>query len=352
MTKKRILKFLPWLLAVALLIWVLRAVPLVDTWAALQKLRWSQIMLLIGLNGLILLLLNGRWWIILHGHGQHIPFFALFGYRMATFGVSYFTPGPHFGGEPLQVYLVEKEHQVPRATAIAAMSLDKTLELLVNFTFLLSGAIIIIRQRSLGDTVGSEVILFAALLLFLPGGYLLAVWTNHAPLSWLMARAGVLPLWQRKPEWQARLQRAQQAVLSSEIETARFCRRAPATVALALLVSVAGWVLMIAEFWLMVSFLGLSLSLVQLVTALTAARIATLLLLPGSIGALEASQVFAFGAMGLNPAIGITVSLLTRGRDILLGAAGLWWGSKKVSKGRTGRHVDDKPVEPASRLEP
>ena len=331
MTKKRFLQIVPWILALGLIVWVLSAVPLADTWTALRQLQWSQIMLLIALIGVILILLNGRWWIILRGHGQQIPFRSLFGYRLATFGVSYFTPGPHFGGEPLQVYLVEKEQHTPRATAIAAMSLDKSLELLVNFTFLFAGVIVIIQQRTLGDSVGAEAILFAGLLFLLPVGYLLAVWTQHRPLSWLVEQGMRWPFWKRKPDWLDRMQRAHRAVSNSEQETAIFCRRAPWAVALALLVSITAWVLMIGEFWLMVSFLGLRLSLVQLVTALTAARIAILLLLPGSIGALEASQAFAFGAMGLNPAIGISASLLIRARDIVVGMAGLGWGSKKVT---------------------
>ena len=340
MKRKRLLKIVPWLLAAGLLILVLRAVPLADTWSALRQLKWTQILLLIAVNGLILILLNGRWWIILRGLGQHISFLSLFGYRLATFGVSYFTPGPHFGGEPLQVYLVEKEQQTPRVTAIAAMSLDKSLELLVNFSFLLGGVIIIIQQRTLGELVRSEVVLFAGVLLLLPVGYLLAIWTHHAPLSRLMTLGMDLPFWRRKPSWFARFQQAQQTIHNSEKETALFCRRAPLTVALALFVSIAGWMLMIGEFWLMISFLGTSLSLVQLVTALTAARIAILLLLPGSIGALEASQAFAFGAMGLNPAIGISASLLIRGRDIVLGTIGLWWGNKKLALRQTNNQID------------
>lgn len=344
MMKKRLLQIIPWFLAAALLIWVLTAVPLADTWSALRQLHWPQILLLIALNTLILILLNARWWIILRGHGRHIPFLSLFGYRLATFGVSYFTPGPHFGGEPLQVYLVEKEHQIPRATAVAAMSLDKTLELLVNFTFLLLGVIIIIQQRTLGELVRSEAILIAGALLLLPVGYLLAVWTDHAPLSWLMKLGTHLPFWPRKPGWFTRYQHWQQTIASSEKETAAFCRRAPWAVALALLVTLAGWLLMIGEFWLMIAFLGISLSFVQLVTALTAARIAILLLLPGSIGVLEASQAFAFGAMGLNPAIGISASLLIRGRDIILGAIGLWWGSKKLALRPTHKQIDGRSI--------
>lgn len=349
MRKKQLLKWVPWLLAAALLYVVLRSVPLADTWVALQQLRWPQIMLLIGVNGLILLLINARWWIILRGHGYSVPFFALLRYRLAAFGVSYFTPGPHFGGEPLQVYLVEKEQQAPRVTAIAAMSLDKSLEMLVNFTFLLAGVIIIIEQRTLGESVGGEAIVFAGILLLIPLGYLTAVWAGHAPASWLLALFIRMPLWQgvarsRAPGWLARLRNGHQAVLSSEKETSDFFRRAPWAVVLALLVSIAAWVLMILEFWLMVAFLGVSLSLIQLLTALTAARIAILLLLPGSIGALEASQAFAFGAMGLNPAIGISASLLIRGRDVLVGMIGLSSLSRKWAFRRSVRQIDHPPL--------
>ena len=198
MKKMWLLRIAPWFVALLLLVWVLYVVPLGDTWTAIQQLRWQQILLLVALNGLILMLLNSRWWIILRGHGQRIPFFSLLGYRLATFGVSYFTPGPHMGGEPLQVILVEKEHGTPRSTAIAALSLDKTLELLVNFAFLLAGVIIIFQQRTLGDVVRVEAAWFAAVLLILPSTYLLAVWAGHAPLTWFLAIILRLPVWSRK----------------------------------------------------------------------------------------------------------------------------------------------------------
>jgi uncharacterized protein (TIRG00374 family) len=340
MKKSRLLKIVPWLLAAGLLIWVLRAVPLADTWDALRQLRWHQMLLLILLNVLILIMLNGRWWIILRGHGRHISFFSLMGYRTATFGVSYFTPGPHFGGEPLQVYLVEHEQGTPRVTAVAAMSLDKSLELLVNFSFLLIGVVIILQQRTLGGSVRTEAALVIAALLLFPIGYLLAIWANHTPLSWLANTCLRLPIWQRKPSWRSRFRRAQQTIYASEKETSHFFRRAPLALLLALLFSIASWLLMIGEFWLMISFLGMLLSPVQLITALTAARIAILLLLPAGIGALEASQAMAFGAMGLNPGLGISASLLIRGRDVILGSIGLWWATRKLAHRRTIKQVE------------
>lgn len=340
MSRKVFIKLLPWAAALLLLVWVLRAFPLADTLTAIRQLRWAQILLLVLINGLILGLLNARWWVILRGHGQQIPFFSLLGYRLATFGVSYFTPGPHMGGEPLQVYFLEKEHNMPRATALATLSLDKSLELLVNFAFLLVGIILIIRQRAFGGVVSEGAAWLVAVLLILPSVYILAVWTGKTPLARFAASFSRLPLFPRFPSWQSRLGRAVGIIQAGERETTNFCRHAPTSLGLAFAVSILGWLLMVGEFWLMVSFLGISLTLIQLVTALTAARIAILLLLPGAIGVLEASQALAFGTMGLNPAIGISASLLIRLRDVAVGIVGLWWGSRKLSARKTLKQTE------------
>ena len=331
MNRQRLFKLLFWLAALALLIAVLLSVPLSDTVAALQRLMWQQIVLLIALNGLVLALFNARWWAILRGQGHRLPFSTLFGYRLATFGLSYFTPGPHFGGEPLQVLLVEKEQQTPRSTAIAALTLDKSLEMLVNFLFLLTGVILIVQQQILAGAAAVGALLVVILILFVPAAYLAALAYGQSPLTWASKRTGESSFWQSRPTWQERLDRSVVTVSESEAELSDLLRNAPATLIFAVLVSIAAWLVMIAEFWLMASFLGASLSPMQLVTALTAARMAILLFLPAGLGALEASQAVAFTTIGLNPALGISVSLLIRARDILLGTVGLWWGSRKLS---------------------
>jgi uncharacterized membrane protein YbhN (UPF0104 family) len=104
------------------------------------------------------------------------------------------------------------------------------------------------------------------------------------------------------------------------------CRESPLTLLQALLISLVSWIVIVGEYWLMLHLLGLDLTPVQTISALTAARIAFLLPLPGGLGTLEASQVLALGALGLNPAAGISLSLLIRARDVALGGLGLWWG--------------------------
>ena len=143
-----------WLAVLLLLLWVLQTVSLRQVWQVLGGLSLWQILVLILANGLVLITMSGRWWLILRAQGHPVPYFTLAGYRLAAFGVSYFTPGPQFGGEPLQVYLVRGHHRVPGSLAVAGVTLDKLLELLVNFSFLVGGLIFVVQQQIFSGPVG------------------------------------------------------------------------------------------------------------------------------------------------------------------------------------------------------
>ncbi len=317
---------LVWLLVPLLLWWVVRSVPLGRIWAALSGLGWPQIAALLALNTLVLLSFSGRWWTILRGQGTRIPYLALTGYRLAAFGVSYFTPGPQLGGEPLQAYLLKRRQGVPGATATASVALDRLLEIVVNFAFLFTGVSLTLQQRAFGGQLGWEALALALVLLSLPVGFLVALWGGLHPLSWL---AGHAPGWLRNLDG---YQVVSDLVNTSEAEAARFCRERPLHVVAALMMSLLSWALLLVEVWLALRFLGLGLSPLQLVVILTAARIAFLLPLPGGLGTLEASQVLAFQALGFDPALGLTFSLVVRARDVLFGAIGLWWGGMLIGK--------------------
>jgi uncharacterized protein (TIRG00374 family) len=325
------LRYFFWLAAPLLVLVLLQQVSAGQTWSVLSRLGGAQILALIAANGLALLILSGRWWLILQSQGYTIPYLVLVGYRVAVFGVNYFTPGPQLGGEPLQVYLVQRRHRVPAATAIASVTLDKLLELLSNFTFLTAGVICILECQVWEGVAGSSLILLGSGLSLLPVGVLAALWAGWHPFSYLLqAGFDLLPQgWLERRGWLSAYQDISHAIRESENQTTRLCRERPLTVVLALLVSALGWAAMVGEYWLALHFLGQSLTLAQTISALTAARIAFLMPLPAGLGALEASQVLALGALGINPAVGISLSLLIRARDVALGGLGLWWGGMK-----------------------
>ncbi len=302
-----------WLGLIGLIAWGLRSIPIQSVWQTIQGLRLSAMMILVLVNSGLFLLFSSRWWLILWAQGYRVPFLALVGYRLAGFSLSYFTPGPQFGGEPLQVYLSRKHHQLPTDVAVASVTLDKLIELLVNFTFLATGIAITLQSGLLGELAVSQILWLAMGLLVFPAGYLAFLWIGWRPFTWLSRR---LPRLAGKPFLVTLAQ--------AETQIGQFCRQHPGPLLAALILSMIVWAGMILEYWLMLRFLGLTLSPAQTIIALTAARLAFLAPTPGGLGALEASQAFAIQALGFSPALGISATLLIRARDLAIGGLGLW----------------------------
>lgn len=317
-----------WLaLAIGLFWLTLRAVPLDDVWLRLRSLTPGQLLLLVLVNVAVLVTFSLRWWLLLAAQGYALPYLSLMGYRLATFAVSYFTPGPHFGGEPLQVYLVTARHGVPVSASLAAVVIDKILEMLANFAFLSAGILVALRQQAWIGLDETQLVGASLLLLAAPLALLAALALGWRPLTGLVRGAG--RAWSRfgqaagRPVRDLTQTRFYATLADSETQSITLCRNHPRTMFLAVAVSGLSWVAMIGEFWLMTDVLGLGLTLPQAITAMTAARMAILLPLPAGLGALEASQVLAMRGLGLPAAAGISLSLLIRARDVLLGLLGL-----------------------------
>lgn len=322
----KILRLLIWLAVPFFLWWVLGQAPLREIGETLSRLSLVQLSALVALNLFITLLFNSRWWLILVSQGRRLPYLELAGYRLAGFAISYFTPGTQFGGEPLQVHLLEKFHQVTRLQALASVTLDRLLELVGNFTFLAAGVLLILNGSFLQSGGFTGIGKFnefgwAAALLILPLFYLGILWIGKSPLSSALRR-----LTRRFPGI-ALISKAHAWLTAAESEITSLLRRKPATVLASFIISGLLWLLSIAEYWLMLSFLGAHLDLAQAVSALAMARLAFLTPLPGGVGALEASQMLAMQALGFAPALGISASLLIRARDISLGLLGVGWGA-------------------------
>ncbi|MEJ2264200.1 MAG: lysylphosphatidylglycerol synthase transmembrane domain-containing protein [Anaerolineales bacterium] len=310
-------RYLIWLVFPALVWWALKDVPLGEIAKTLGSLNPAALLILFALNGVILVLFSSRWWLILRDQGYPVPYRSLVGYRLAAFGLAYFTPGPQVGGEPLQVHLLQRRHRVPGTAAVASVSLDRLLEWFVNFAFLLTGVIIVLEGGLIRVSNSFQIVATMLALLALPSGYLLSLWKGHMVLSWLL---GWLSGWFTGS---ARLRNVCNQVSAAECRMAQSFRERPVTIFVSLFLSGITWLALGIEFWLVLKFLGTQFSLIQIILIMLAARLAFLTPLPGGLGALEAGQVMAMSALGASPSLGISLSLLMRARDITLGGLGL-----------------------------
>jgi glycosyltransferase 2 family protein len=164
-----------------LLWWSLSQTAATEIWSLFRSLEAWKIIILAGVNLLLLLLFSARWWLVLRALGETVPYLRLSVYRMVGAAVSYITPGPHFGGEPLQVALVQK-HQVSLPTAISSVFLDRKIELLANFSFLFLGLVLAAGRGSFFQEANSAW-LPAVLVLAMPVGHFAALRAGKSPMT-------------------------------------------------------------------------------------------------------------------------------------------------------------------------
>jgi uncharacterized protein (TIRG00374 family) len=315
-SRSKVLRALVLYLVLFTLLYVaLRNAPFGEIWQALKQLQLWQIGYLLLINAGVILAMTARWWVIVRAENPSIPFLPLIKYRLAVFGLSYFTPGPQVGGEPLQVYYLKQYHGLTFARATSAVIMDKLLEFLANFILIGVGLTAAIRvgmvSGSSTGTIGSLIPM--AVILLWPIIHLTLLHRGRYPISSLL-RAVSSIVGQR--DW-LRL------VIVSERMAASFTRRKLPALLGALFFSIIAWAGMAAEYFLMADFLQASLNFEQILAALTASLLAFLMPLPGGLGALEASQVYALTMLGYPASLGISLSLIMRARDILNGGLGL-----------------------------
>jgi uncharacterized protein (TIRG00374 family) len=240
--------------------------------------------------------------------------------RVAVFGVSYFTFGPQVGGEPLQVLYLQRSYGMTYTRATSTVVMDKLLEFLANLVLLGIGLTAII-QADIFSTNG------LGAFISLVGLLALLLWT---PIH-------IILLYHEKYPISAALRKFSnnkfvRFVAASERMAGTFCRRHLWALVAAIFVSVFAALGMVFEFFCITLFLGIHLSFWQIIAAWMAGWLAFLVPLPGGLGALEASQVFAFGAFGVSAVLAIGVTLLIRARDLLIGGLGLLLAGHRLKK--------------------
>jgi uncharacterized protein (TIRG00374 family) len=190
--KGLVFKVLMWLLVPLAAWWSLKDLSLSDISGSLRQVGVTAILILLGINIFIFILISLRWWMILRAQGWRVALYSVIGYRLAGFGLTYFTPGPQFGGEPAQVYLLKEKEGIPISPAATSVAIDKLLELLANFSFLLVGVSVLLGSGRMHSGSWLGVILFPVLLLSVPVIYLLALRSEFLPVSFISHGVGLL----------------------------------------------------------------------------------------------------------------------------------------------------------------
>lgn len=312
-----------WLLGVlglALAWHALRGVAWPGVWDLLEGLGPWAILIILVINLLMLPLMTARWWLLLRTLGWPVGMLSACAYRTAANAVSYLTPGPHFGGEPLSVYCLHSRHGIPLTSAATSVAVDRLLELLASISVLAFCLINLAFAKNGLFTVGRGVPLVIAVLAAF-AFILAALFTGKRPFSrsvllFKKVAGGYFP------SASCRFEPLINTIAQGEAMAESLYRGHRRHLLLANLLSLVHWLGIFAEFWLMSLFLGLPLSFWHLTTVVAVARLAFFTPLPAGIGVLESALPWVTAVLGIGSALGISLCLLIRCRDLLFSLAG------------------------------
>jgi len=319
MRRAMLITCLLWLLALSLGIWTLAQLPLNAIALSIGSLTLLQWILWLGLNGLIIFLLTLRWHLLTQTFNTHITFWPLLVIRQAGQAVSFITPGPQFGGEPLQLYWLHK-YGLPLRKSVLSLGLDRFFELWVNFSVLLFAVLILLTPNNYGDTaIGNWQSAIIPLLIFLSLMLVLA-WILLAQPHWVkqhLERAAVR--WQHNHRLNNIHEHWQQ--LSDDLHLALQTQKWHLLAAI--LLSLIGWIGLLSELWLILKFVGIDTTLHNFLLILVAIRMALLLPIPGGIGTIETSVLWSFHTLNLPASAAMGLIALMRLRDGIVLILGL-----------------------------
>lgn len=325
-----------WLLALALAGWTLKQLPLQDIATQLGLLAWRDWLLWSLVNIAILYLAVKRWQLLGQALQAPLSLALLFRLRQAGSAVSFLTPGPHFGGEPLQLYWLNRHCHTPMHRAVAMLGLDRFMETGTNIAVLLAGVLLLLGTTILpvhewlqvsATLAGVLAVMLIAAALVVRHPNWLAKCFRPLTQRWQTERPAVADdahsntgserdQESEKGGWQALVDLLKGALSKHQLR-----------LWLALLLSLLGWGALLLELVVLLRFLGLSPTPTDIVLIMVGMRLAMLLPVPGGIGTIEASLLWSFNYLGLPVSAALGLIALMRLRDalmLLIGLACLW----------------------------
>ena len=325
--KKTVFNSLIWLTASILIILTVLKLPIGSMLQRMHAVSFSAWIILLLVNLVILFLAVKRWQILSQIFGVEISFVRLFIIRQAGSAFSFLTPGPQFGGEPLQAYWLNHGQGVPLNDTIASIGLDRFIEIFINFSFLLLCILFVIRSNIGADLSNAVFFVFLSLICLITL-FLLFFYKHRFIVNALFSLY-------RKVVQKASDKNQEQRIIKSIDAIFSRIEKEKLRVLFAIVIGAFGWLALIFELYFIMSALNLAPDLYEIVFVMLGIRIALLMPIPGGVGTIETSLIWSFGVLGFSLVGAGGVIALSRIRDVIiliLGAGCLFYLSSPNSR--------------------
>ena len=247
-----------------------------------------------------------RWYIILKAQNIKIKFLKLFGYKIMSYTIGYLTPISRFGGEPLRAYLLKKEHKIPFKKGLSSTTIDLFLQIAGSAIFFFIGVFILVTLFLLNFSTKIILLIIAiSFMIFLYVLYKHLINGNNilTPIIKLITLNKAKKLIKQSDSFEHLIRKF-------------FCNKKKIFYE-SILINFITWGFMIIEFKFALLMIGINAGLLQTFMIIFFICMAYLLPVPAAFGGLEGGQLAVFSILKFKKIGGVSISIITRIRDIL-----------------------------------
>ena len=310
--KKFLFLLISLLIGVGLFIWIGKVVGWPEIKNSFLVFTGWQGLVILGLTVLTILIGNWKWKEILKGENVKISFRNLLNPYLAGFSVMFLAPILLFAGEIFRGYVLKKNNSVPWSKGMASVFIDRILEWTVNLVVIFFGVLFFL--YTIGLPPRNLVIIFGGVFLFFAGGisyFYLKTFKRES-----MARAILRILGLAKSN-QASL------ILEAEKEIFNFFKPKKKAMWRGFGLSFLRAGAMYLRAWLLILFLGKSISALPALSILGFTYLAVMIPIPTALGSHEVIQTFAFNSLGLGLSAATAFTMIIRGAELIIALVGI-----------------------------
>jgi uncharacterized protein (TIRG00374 family) len=310
--KKFLLLLASFFIGIGLFLWVIKFIGWQEIKNAFLVFTGWQGLAILGLTVLMMLIGNWKWKEILKGENVKISFRNLLNPYLAGFSVMFLAPILLFAGEIFRGYVLKKNNLIPWSKGMASVFIDRILEWTTNLVVIFFGVLFFLLIIGLPPT--KLLIIFGGVFLFFAGGigyFYLNTFRKKSMARFILKILGLKNFDQGG------------TILEAEREIFNFFKPKRRAMWKGFGLSFLRAAAMYFRAWLLILFLGKSISALPALSILGFTYLAVMIPIPTALGSHEAIQIFAFNSLGLGLSAATAFTMIIRGAELIVALVGV-----------------------------
>jgi len=282
---------------------------------AIKLLSFSNILILCAVFAVQLTLWTISLKIILASFGYKLPFKTLAILNSIKYTFSCITPFLNTGGEPVQIYLLYKEYDIPLTKGTTAVFLERMLRFTVSLSIVVLGIFYVFSKFTLPNNV-----VFVCLVSLLPWFLFVYIFykknlAGEGFIHFILALFGIFRF--------NFVKKIEDPINKIDQDMSEFLTRHKKELASCLALSFISVLMEIVQIYLLLSFLHSSLTMPGIFLIFLIMKIAMFIPVPGALGVLETGITGAFVIQNMASSLGFVFTLVFRFVGLILAIPGM-----------------------------